>query len=105
MLKKDILKEALPIFWAAQSIWLLSFKSIETIIIAIILLLASVLGVIINSNAYNIIFLGLCTLYSIALGVVMSLLSILFELPIIYMLLPITNFAVLVYMLRIYGRN
>ena len=105
MLKKNILKEALPIFWVVQSIWLFSFKSIETVIIAIILLLISVLGIIINSNTYNIIFLGICVLYSIALGVVVSLLNILFKLPIIYMLLPITNFVVLVYMLRIYGKN
>ena len=104
ILRENILKLALPIFWAAQGIWLLSFKSIETAIIAIILLLISFFGIIIKSNAYNIIFLVLCVLYSIALGIMMFLLLMFFELPIIYMLLPIINFIVLAYMLRLYGR-
>ena len=39
ILKGNILKLTIPFFWAVQSIWLLSFKSIETFIAAIILLL------------------------------------------------------------------
>ena len=88
-----------------QSIWLLSFKSIETFIAAIILLLISFLGIVIKSNTYNIIFLGICFLYSVALGLIMFLLFLFFELPMIYILIPIMNFIVLVYMLRKYGRR
>ena len=90
---------------AVQSIWLLSFKSIETFIAAIILLLISFLGIVIKSNTYNIIFLGICFLYSVALGLIMFLLFLFFELPMIYILVPIMNFIVLVYMLRKYGRR
>lgn len=41
ILKGNMLKLTIPFFWAVQSIWLLSFKSIETFIAAIILLLIS----------------------------------------------------------------
>ena len=68
ILKGNMLKLTIPFFWAVQSIWLLSFKSIETFIAAIILLLISFLGIVIKSNTYNIIFLGICFLYSVALG-------------------------------------
>ncbi len=102
--RKNILNFSLPIFWAAQGIWLLSFKSIETIIVAVILLLISIIAVVIKNNTYNIIFLGLCTLYSIVSGIMISLLLMFFELPIIYILLPIINFIALAYMLRLYGR-
>ena len=64
ILKGNMLKLTIPFFWAVQSIWLLSFKSIETFIAAIILLLISFLGIVIKSNTYNIIFLGICFLYS-----------------------------------------
>ena len=103
ILKGNILKLTIPFFWAVQSIWLLSFKSIETFIAAIILLLISFLGIVIKSNTYNIIFLGF--LYSVALGLIMFLLFLFFELPMIYILIPIMNFIVLVYMLRKYGRR
>lgn len=56
ILKGNMLKLTIPFFWAVQSIWLLSFKSIETFIAAIILLLISFLGIVIKSNTYNIIF-------------------------------------------------
>ena len=102
ILKGNMLKLTIPFFWAVQSIWLLSFKSIETFIAAIILLLISFLGIVIKSNTYNIIFLGICFLYSVALGLIMFLL---FLLPMIYILVPIMNFIVLVYMLRKYGRR
>ena len=95
ILKGNMLKLTIPFFWAVQSIWLLSFKSIETFIAAIILLLISFLGIVIKSNTYNIIFLGL----------IMFLLFLFFELPMIYILVPIMNFIVLVYMLRKYGRR
>ena len=45
ILKGNMLKLTIPFFWAVQSIWLLSFKSIETFIAAIILLLISFLGI------------------------------------------------------------
>ena len=105
ILKGNMLKLTIPFFWAVQSIWLLSFKSIETFIAAIILLLISFLGIVIKSNTYNIIFLGICFLYSVALGLIMFLLFLFFELPMIYILVPIMNFIVLVYMLRKYGRR
>ena len=35
ILKGNMLKLTIPFFWAVQSIWLLSFKSIETFIAAI----------------------------------------------------------------------
>ena len=54
ILKGNMLKLTIPFFWAVQSIWLLSFKSIETFIAAIILLLISFLGIVIKSNTYNI---------------------------------------------------
>ena len=54
ILKGNMLKLTRPFFWAVQSIWLLSFKSIETFIAAIILLLISFLGIVIKSNTYNI---------------------------------------------------
>ena len=47
ILKGNMLKLTIPFFWAVQSIWLLSFKSIETFIAAIILLLISFLGIVI----------------------------------------------------------
>ena len=50
ILKGNMLKLTIPFFWAVQSIWLLSFKSIETFIAAIILLLISFLGIVIKSN-------------------------------------------------------
>ena len=53
ILKGNMLKLTIPFFWAVQSIWLLSFKSIETFIAAIILLLISVLGIVIKSNTYG----------------------------------------------------
>ena len=65
ILKGNMLKLTIPFFWAVQSIWLLSFKSIETFIAAIILLLISFLGIVIKSNTYNIIFLGICFLSSL----------------------------------------
>ena len=34
ILKGNMLKLTIPFFWAVQSIWLLSFKSIETFIAA-----------------------------------------------------------------------
>lgn len=105
ILKGNMLKLTISFFWAVQSIWLLSFKSIETFIAAIILLLISFLGIVIKSNTYNIIFLGICFLYSVALGLIMFLLFLFFELPMIYILVPIMNFIVLVYMLRKYGRR
>lgn len=80
ILKGNMLKLTIPFFWAVQSIWLLSFKSIETFIAAIILLLISFLGIVIKSNTYNIIFLGICFLYSVALGLIMFLLFLFFEL-------------------------
>ena len=98
ILKGNMLKLTIPFLGAVQSIWLLSFKSIETFIAAIILLLISFLGIVIKSNTYNIIFLGICFLYSVAL-------FLFFELPMIYILVPIMNFIVLVYMLRKYGRR
>ena len=49
ILKGNMLKLTIPFFWAVQSIWLLSFKSIETFIAAIILLLISFLGIVIKS--------------------------------------------------------
>ena len=82
--KGNMLKLTIPFFWAVQSIWLLSFKSIETFIAAIILLLISFLGIVIKSNTYNIIVLGICFLYSVALGLIMFLLFLFFELPMIY---------------------
>ena len=101
ILKGNMLKLTIPFFWAVQSIWLLSFKSIETFIAAIILLLISFLGIVIKSNTYN----SICFLYSVALGLIMFLLFLFFELPMIYILVPIMNFIVLVYMLRKYGRR
>ena len=86
ILKGNMLKLTIPFFWAVQSIWLLSFKSIETFIAAIILLLISFLGIVIKSNTYNIIFLGICFLYSVALGLIMFLLFLFFELPMICLL-------------------
>ena len=102
ILKGNMLKLTIPFLGAVQSIWLLSF---ETFIAAIILLLISFLGIVIKSNTYNIIFLGICFLYSVALGLIMFLLFLFFELPMIYILVPIMNFIVLVYMLRKYGRR
>ena len=108
ILKGNMLKLTIPFFWAVQSIWLLSFKSIETFIAAIILLLISFLGIVIKSNTYNIIFLGICFLYSVALGLIMFLLFLFFELPMIdvspqrtrilccHMLLPTYSDSVLV---------
>lgn len=84
ILKGNMLKLTIPFLGAVQSIWLLSFKSIETFIAAIILLLISFLGIVIKSNTYNIIFLGICFLYSVALGLIMFLLFLFFELPMIY---------------------
>ena len=54
ILKGNMLKLTIPFFWAVQSIWLLSFKSIETFIAAIILLLISFLGIVIKSNTWKI---------------------------------------------------
>lgn len=105
ILKGNMLKLTIPFLGAVQSIWLLSFKSIETFIAAIILLLISFLGIVIKSKNPNIIFLGICFLYSVALGLIMFLLFLFFELPMIYILVPIMNFIVLVYMLRKYGRR
>ena len=49
ILKGNMLKLTIPFFWAVQSLWLLSFKSIETFIAAIILLLISFLGIVIKN--------------------------------------------------------
>lgn len=49
ILKGNMLKLTIPFLGAVQSIWLLSFKSIETFIAAIILLLISFLGIVIKS--------------------------------------------------------
>ena len=57
ILKGNMLKLTIPFFWAVQSIWLLSFKSIETFIAAIILLLISFLGIVLSST-YKCNFLG-----------------------------------------------
>lgn len=105
ILKGNMLKLTIPFFGLYKVFGFYRLKAIETFIAAIILLLISFLGIVIKSNTYNIIFLGICFLYSVALGLIMFLLFLFFELPMIYILVPIMNFIVLVYMLRKYGRR
>lgn len=103
--KKNIVDLILPLYWGGQGACLLSYKSIGIIIIATVLLLISLFKMIIKSGNYNIIFLVVCSLYSVCLGITMLLLLFFFKTSILWLLFTIVNFGVIAYMLRLYGRR
>lgn len=101
--KKNVFDLILPLYWGIQGVCLLSYRSISIIIIAIVLLLISLLKIVIKSGNYNVVFLVLCTLYSVCLCIAAFLLFTFFKMSVLWLLFTIANFIVIAYMLRLYG--
>lgn len=105
MTKRNIFDLILPFYWGIQGTCLLVYQSTGIITISVILLLISLLKMFIKSNNYNIIFLVVCSLYSICVCIAMFLLYAFFRVPTLWLLFTIVNFIVVGYMLRLYGRR
>lgn len=105
MTKENIRSIAISIYWAVQAFCLFFIKSTGFMITAIILLTICLLKLIIKNRNYDIVFLIIYSLYSIFLSIFIFALYIFFKASILFPLIAITNFIVIIYMLKLYGRR